>query len=197
MPEAVTVTAHVAVLAPLCVVTVMVAEPAATAVTSPVVLTVAIDVLFDDQVTAWLVALEGETVAVSCCVAPATMEAVVGLTVTPVTAIGETVTAHVAVLPPSWVVTVIVAEPAATAVTKPVELTVATAVLPDDQVTAWLVAFEGAIVAVNCCVAPAVASVAVVGLTVTPVTDTAVPGLVLYHTPFTYQPVVLRLKSAV
>ena len=58
------------------------------------------------------------------------MEAVAGAKVTPVTETEpETVTTQVAVLAPSWVVTVIVAEPAATPVTKPVELTVATAVL--------------------------------------------------------------------
>jgi hypothetical protein len=48
--------------------------------------------------------------------------------VTPVGASGTlfTVTAHVAVKPPSVVVTVIVALPADTAVTRPLELTVAT-----------------------------------------------------------------------
>jgi len=143
-----------------------------------------------------LVAFEGETVAVNCCVAPAAIDAEVGLTVTPVTATALTVIADVAVLLPSLVVTVIVALPAATAVTKPVELTVATDVLLDDHVTAVLVALLGAIVAVSCCVAP-VAIVAEVGLTVTPVTETGLPGLVLYQVPFSYQPVVPRFKLAV
>lgn len=49
---------------------VMVAEPAALAVTTPEEETVATDVLLDDQVTALLVALEGETVAVRVVVLP-------------------------------------------------------------------------------------------------------------------------------
>ena len=59
------------------------------------------------------------------------------------------VTAQVAVLPPSAVVTVIVEIPAATAVTTPLLLTVATPVLLDDQLTDWFVAFEGDTVAVS------------------------------------------------
>jgi len=51
-------------------------------------------------------------------------------------------------------------------------------------------------VGVNCWVA-ATARVAVVGLSVTPVTATVVPGLVLYQVPFTYQPVVPLLRFAV
>jgi hypothetical protein len=90
-----------------------------------------------------------------------------------------TVTVLLAVKLLSVVVTVIVAIPAATAVTRPLELTVATAVLSDDQLTPVTVAFVGARVAVICCVAP-VAIVAVIGLTVTPVTGT---GCVLYHVP--------------
>ena len=54
--------------------------------TIPAVLTVAIAVLLDDQVTFLLVAFEGATVAVNVVVAPATTLAVVGETVTPVTA---------------------------------------------------------------------------------------------------------------
>ena len=62
----------------------------------------------------------------------------VELTDTPVTrtvAEAVTVTAQTAVLAPSTVVTVILAEPAATAVTKPLALTVATAVLLELHVT--------------------------------------------------------------
>ena len=62
----------------------------------------------------------------------------------------RSVTAQVAVLLPSVVFTVMVAVPAATAVTKPVALTVATAVLLDVQVTALLLALAGASVAVSC-----------------------------------------------
>ena len=61
----------------------------------------------------------------------------------------ETVIAQVAVLLPSAVVTVIVAEPLDNPVTKPVELTVAIVVLDDAHVTFLFVAFEGAMVAVN------------------------------------------------
>jgi hypothetical protein len=56
----------VAVFAPSCVVTVIVAEPEATAVTSPLVLTLATALLLVDQLTVLLVALVGATVAVSC-----------------------------------------------------------------------------------------------------------------------------------
>ena len=64
----------------------MVAVPAVTPVTKPDALTVATAVLLDDQVTFWSEAFDGATVAVSCCVKPAAMLAVVGLTETPVTA---------------------------------------------------------------------------------------------------------------
>ena len=66
-------------------------------------------------------------------------------------------------------VTVIVVVPAVTAVTNPVELTVAIAVLLDDQVTFLFVAVVGATVAVSCVVAPVV-MLAVGGVTLTPVT---------------------------
>ena len=81
------------------------------------------------------------------------MVELVGDTDTPVTETVElpifTVIAEVAVFPPSAVVTVIVAAPLAFPVTKPVELTVATEVLLDDQLTVLLVALDGATVAVN------------------------------------------------
>ena len=80
-------------------------------------------------------ALAGAMVALSCCVPPINIEAVVGLTVTPVTSIGLTVMVDVAVLAPSAVVTVIVAVPTLTPVTSPLALTVATAVLLLLQVT--------------------------------------------------------------
>ena len=63
--------------------------------------------------------------------------------------------------------------PAATAVTTPVELTVATAVLLLDQVTFLFVALLGATVAVNVVVEPTF-TLALVGDTVTPVTGTVV-----------------------
>ena len=73
-----------------------------------------------------------------------------------VTGIGSggvvTVMVHVAVLLPSSVVTVMVAVPAPIAVTKPSSVTVAILLLELDHVTAWLSAFDGATVAVNCTV---------------------------------------------
>ncbi len=76
-----------------------------------------------------MVAFAGAMVALSCCVPPINMDAVVGDTLTPVTRIGLTVITLVAVLAPSAVVTVMVAVPTLTPVTSPVALTVATAVL--------------------------------------------------------------------
>lgn len=60
------------------------AEPLATPVTTPRLLTVAMAGLLEDQVTVLLVALAGRTVAVSRVVAPTFTVAVVGATVTPV-----------------------------------------------------------------------------------------------------------------
>ena len=170
---AVTVIAEVAVFAPSCVVTVIVAVPAATPVTNPAALTVATPVLLLLQLTFWFVALAGAIVAVNCCVPFTVIDAEVGLTVTPVTftVAAVTVIAEVAVFAPSCVVTVIVAVPAATPVTNPAALTVATLVLLLLQLTFWFVALAGAIVAVNCCV-PFAAIEADIGLTVTPVTFT-------------------------
>ncbi len=59
-------------------------------------------------------------------------------------------------MPPSTVVTVIVAVPAFFAVTTPDEDTVATVVLLDDHVTFWFVALEGETVAVSVLVWPSV-----------------------------------------
>src|SRR5687768_10866841 len=76
----VTVMVEVAVLPWSCVVTVIVAVPTATAVTSPELFTVATEVLLDDQLTFLFVALAGATVAVSCWVVPTTFDAEVGVT---------------------------------------------------------------------------------------------------------------------
>ena len=76
-----------------------------------------------------------------------------------------TVMSQVAVkFEPSVVVAVIVAVPLATAVTRPVLLTVATAVLLLVQVTFLFVAISGVIVALSCNVFPLVVSVAEVWL---------------------------------
>jgi hypothetical protein len=101
--EVVTVIVDVAVFDPSCVVTVMVAVPAATPETNPLALTVATNVLLDAQLTVLLVAFAGATAAVSCWVAPTASDTEVGETVTPVTATFVVVTliADVAVLAPS------------------------------------------------------------------------------------------------
>src|SRR5438552_14655130 len=116
-------------------VAVIVAAPAATPVTSPPALTVATAVLLLPQLTVRPdngLPLASFGVAVSCTVWPTGTDAVLGLTVTDAT--GTVLTVIVAVpLCPS-LVAVIVAAPAATPVTCPLPLTVATAVLPLGQV---------------------------------------------------------------
>ena len=146
-----TVTEHVAFFPPSSVVAVIIAEPAALAVTTPDVETVATDVLLEVQVTDLLVALAGVTVAVRVWVSPTVMDRDELLRLTPVTeTIGlDTVTEQVAFLPPSLVVTLIVAVPAALAVTRPDAETVATEALLEDQVTDLSVALEGVTVAVK------------------------------------------------
>ena len=80
-----TVKAHVALLLlPSAVVTVMVADPGALAVTKPLLLTVATVVLLDFQVTFLLLVLLGVTVAVSWSVCPVFSVAEVLLSDTPV-----------------------------------------------------------------------------------------------------------------
>jgi hypothetical protein len=94
------------------VVTVIVALPAAIAVTRPELFTVATEVLLLLQLTFLLVASDGCTVAVSCPVCPTVKLKLVGLTVTPVTGIVDdpefTVTfskTAVEVAPSLWEVT--------------------------------------------------------------------------------------------
>ena len=88
--------------------------------------------------------------AVRVSLSPTKMLVAVLLSFTPVTltSLLLTVTLHVAVLPPSSVVTVMVASPAFTPVTLPLA-TVATASLLDFQVTFLLEASLGATVAVR------------------------------------------------
>ena len=242
-----TVTEHVAVFEPSVVFTVIVADPADFAVTTPDEDTVATEVLLEDQVTFLFVAFEGETVAVKVWVSPSVIDSDVLFRLTPVTEtvaaftvtvqvalalpflsftvitevpgeraftlkvgvpstvtdatevllepipispdqfVGEavmdisddcpttnsredllklilfiptagedTVTEQVAVLEPSRVLTVMIAVPAPFAVTTPLELTVATDVLLEDQVTFLFVAFEGETEAVKVWVSPSV-----------------------------------------
>src|ERR687888_1744553 len=102
------------------------------------------------------------------------MLAVAGLTVTDATGTSATVTLAVPFLPS--LVAVIVAVPAATPVTSPLELTVATEMLLLDQVTVRPVRAlpaESFGVAASC-VVPATVMLAVAGLTVTDATGTGV-----------------------
>ena len=102
---------------------VMVAVPAALAVTNPELLTVAMLVLLEDHVTDLFVALLGVIVAESCLVFPTIRDAEVALSEMPVTLTmvwGVTVILHVAVFPlPSDARQVMVAVPVALAVTNP------------------------------------------------------------------------------
>ena len=136
---AVTVIAEVPDLPEL--VAVMVADPAATPVTTPLALTVAAAVLLLAQVTACPVItfpFWSFTVACREVVLPATTEADAGETVTVVTTGaggGVLVTVIAAVPDLPELVAVMVAEPAATPLTTPLAFTVATPVLSLDQVT--------------------------------------------------------------
>jgi hypothetical protein len=151
-------------------------------------LTVATAVLLLVHVTARLVAFVGITVAVSVSVAPTLTARLVLFRITPVTAIGFTVTTQVDFFLPSVVVTVIVALPAAFPVTTPLELTVATAVLLLAHVTALFVAFVGATVAVSAPVDPTLTGrlvlfrftlVTAIGFTVTAQVDFFLPSVVV------------------
>jgi hypothetical protein len=158
-------------------VAVMVAEPALTPVTRPAEFTVAAAELFVVQVMVCPVItlpFWSFTVAVRGVVAPATTEAEVGATVTVVatgvTGTAVTVIAEVPEMPA--VAAVMVAVPAATPVTTPVEFTVATAVLLEDQAIVWPVIrlpFWSLTVTCNGVVAPT-ATEAEDGTTVTVVT---------------------------
>jgi hypothetical protein len=167
-----TVTALEAVNPPSVVVTVIVALPADTPVTTPPLLTVAMLVLPELQLTLLSDALLGDTVAVSEVVPPTFTEALVGATETPLTGtfVLLTVIALEAVNPPSVVVAVMVALPAATPVTTPLLFTVAMLVLPELQLTPGSVALLGDTVAVSDVVEPTFTE-ALVGATDTPVTD--------------------------
>jgi len=177
----VTVTAEV----PVCpsLVAVIVALPAATAVTRPDVDTLAMLVLLELQLITRPVRtllLASRVVAESCCVPPTMRFAVVGETETEATGTGagaETVIAEEPVFPS--LVAVTEAVPAATAVTRPELDTVATFVLLELQpitrpVRTLLLASR--VVAESCCVPPTV-RLAVVGETETDPTGTGAGAL--------------------
>ena len=114
----------------------MVAVPAATAVTSPPLLTVATDVSDDLQVTcvliSWLVPSEYVPVAVKSLEFPAATLELAGVTDIEDSK-GVTVRVMFPETPPA--IAVIVAVPAETPVASPLPLTVATDVLDEPQVT--------------------------------------------------------------
>ena len=132
-PTAVTVTEALPLLPSL--VAVIVEVPAPRPVTEPVLDTVAADGFDDDQVTVRPVRMlfaASRSVATNCCVPPAEIVAVSGVTDTVLTGAAWTVTAAVPILPSA--VAEIVAVPAATPVTTPPLVTDATALLDVDHV---------------------------------------------------------------
>jgi hypothetical protein len=132
--------------------------PAATAVTRPVALTLAIALLLEDHVTVRPVStlpLASFVKAVNCCVGvtPSTRLAEEGVTVTVLTGASVTVIEDVPVL--VSLEAVIVVAPAPTAVTKPFASTVAAAGLLDAQVTSRPVRTlpsMSLVTALSCCV---------------------------------------------
>src|SRR5437867_2629943 len=173
VPGVVTVTADV----PLCpsLVAVMVAEPTVTPVTRPLELTVATEVLLLDQLTVRPdsgLPLASLGVAVSCTVEPTDTVAEAGATLTEATGTCTTVMADVPLCPS--LVAVIVADPAPTPVTRPLPLTLATAVLLLVQLTVRPdsgVPFASFGVATSCTVPPT-ETLAVAGVTSTVATGT-------------------------
>ena len=147
----ITVIKALAVYPPSVALAVIVAEPIDTAVTSPVLLTVAADELLF-HVIALFVALEGVMVAVSCLVAPTvklTDEVSSEIPVTGITTgAATTFIVAVAVNPPSTVFAVIVVKPTPIALTSPVLLTVADVPAADHRIVLF-VAVEGVIVPIS------------------------------------------------
>jgi len=151
----VTVTLQVAVLALSTVVAVILVVPIPTAVTNPVLLTVAKAVLLEAQVTLILVALVGLMLAVNWSLPPAAIVLRFLLRVIPLTGM-VTVTMQVAVYPPSNVVTVIVATPSPlTPFTFLFASTVATVLSLVLQPTILFPAVDGLVVATRLSLVPA------------------------------------------
>ena len=153
----------------------IVAVPGATAVTLPsfTVATFSSDELHS---TVFSVAFSGANVATRVTSSPSTSPVSSLSKVTPVTGIflASTVTAHVAVFPPSAVETVMVVVPGLSAVTFPSD-TEATPASEDDQLTALFVALLGETVAVSVSLSPSVKG-RVDLLMLTPVTAIVVGG---------------------
>ena len=141
-------------------VAVMVAVPATAAVAKPLLLTVATDVLDEVQMTSvvisWVVPSEYKPEAANCWVTPPGMLGLAG--VTDMEDRVAEVTVRVACPEVAPEVAVMIAVPAATAVAKPLLLTVATDGLDELQMTcgviSWLVPSEYVPEAVNCGVNP-------------------------------------------
>jgi hypothetical protein len=139
----------------------MLVVPAATPVATPLALIVAVAVLDDVHVTpvvnAAVVPLLYVPVAVYCCVSPAAMLTVVGVTAIDCSTAAVTVSVTPAlVIPPD--VAVILVVPAATPVATPLALIVAVAVLDDVHVTP----------VVNVCVVPSLKCPVAVNASVCP-----------------------------
>jgi hypothetical protein len=155
----------------------MSAIPTEIAVTTPCTETVAIAVFVEVHVTARPIKtppLASRVVAVACDVPTAVIELDDSATVTEATGTGVTVIDDVPFFPS--LVAVIVALPTETAVTSPELLTVATAVLFDDQVTnlpGRTTLFASLVSAESCSVAPATTFPAG-GLTTTDATGTGI-----------------------
>src|SRR6266576_2798309 len=156
-------------------VAVIVADPAETAVTRPLAETVATAGALLDHVTTRPVSVlpaASLVAALSCAVVPTRSVLVAGATVTVATGTAVTVIALVPLLPS--LVAVIVADPAETAVTRPLAETVATAGALLDHVTTRPVSVlpaESFVTALNCSVAPLV-RLPVAGVTATVATGT-------------------------
>jgi hypothetical protein len=155
---------------PSLVAVIVIGPPVPAAVTRPLELTVATELLDDDQVIRRPVRIlfaASLVTAVNCCVPPRASVAEVGLTVTVLTGgggAGLTVIVGVVALTDS-LVAVIVAMPTPTAVTRPEADTVRTAVLLEAHVTSRPVStllLASRVTAVSCCVAPATIGVVAV-----------------------------------
>src|SRR2546428_10994194 len=157
-------------------VAVIVAAPATTPVTSPLLLTVAIVLSLDDQPIARPVKgvpLASRGVAVSCDLCPIATVAQLGVTVTAATGATGTVTVAVP-LCPSLVAVIVTGPPAATPLTSPLPFTLAIALLLDCQVMTRPVnglPFASRGVAVSCTVCPC-STLTEAGVTVTAATGT-------------------------
>ncbi len=130
-----TVTWQVALNLSFDVLTVIVALPVFTAVTTPFVLTVAAAVFEELHVTVWLAAPAGRKVTVRASVCEGFIDKVAWLICNEVAGTGTTVTLQLALNVPFDVLTVMVVVPVAAAVITPLALTVAAAVFEEIHTT--------------------------------------------------------------